>query len=662
MSSAPSAPDNASQIGLRQFPSHVLRNLASVFEQTAPTARASTLTWTVLLAILVVGAGIRLWGLGNVGLHGDEETMAMPTMHIVRDGEPLLPSGMYYPRAVAQLYLMAGSVQVFGESEWAFRLPSVLCGVLLILLAYGVGKRFLRPAWNLAFTAAVALLPEFIVDAQTARMYSFLIASVAGYMMLLFAWERTDRVVYLAAAVAVLMVGMQFHTLAVFAAFMALYPGLVRGELHKVLLGGVAFAAIVAGFVSVDHWIGSHYPDAGDVQGDDGGAGGPQAGEAIPQLGLILLALAATAAAALSTFVVSRVAPRIPAIAAGVLIALGLLAQFVYWYHAGVLLIVAGIVVALRYGAIGTTRFIALASICIVIAAVQLYLLKAGGVDSVRQMLGAMTGRPSVWPLLTVADYSIGAALVLASGVIVAVWRLAKGHQIPDFLLFMVLAVWVPLLLIGVFKWSVPLRYTAVQALPLLLTAFATAQWLLSLSRPRRDDAASASRFGAVAAGAVCILVVNPVAVARAVNSGYESHPDHQGAAAFIRSLPYSERDIVIAEDVLQQTYYLGHVDYWLQDRDVAGMFVRNVEGQLADFYTNTRLIGTAEELQQLIDRPDRGAIYVIGSGENQEDGRRRARGPGLAEMLESPRFRVAWRGRDGLTTVLMMPAPTAGK
>jgi hypothetical protein len=659
MSSVRPASDNASQIGLRQFPSHLLRNVASLFEQTAISSRATALTWAALVAILIVGAGVRLWGLDNVGLHGDEETMAMPTMHIIKDGQPLLPSGMYYPRAVAQLYLMAASVDLFGESEWAFRLPSVICGVLLILLAYGVGRRFLQPAWNLAFTAAVALLPEFIVDAQTARMYSFLIASIAGYMMLLFAWERTDRVVYLAAAVAVLMVGMQFHTLAVFAAFMALYPGIVRGELHKVLLGGVAFAAIVAGFVSVDHWIGSHYPDAGDVQGDDGGAGGPQAGEAIPRLGLILLALAATAAAAVSTFMVSTVAPRIPAIAAGVLIALGLLAQFAYWYHSGIVLIAAGIVVALRYGTIGPTRLIALASICAVIAAIQLYLLNAGGVGSLRQMLGAMTGRPSVWPLITVAQYSLGAALLLAAGVVVAAWRLAKGRQIPDFMLFMVLAVWVPLLLIGVFKWSVPLRYTAVQALPFLLTAFAAAQWLLSLRARQR---ATEGRFAAIVAAAACVLVVNPAAVARTVNSGYESHPDHQGAAAFIQSLPFNDRDIVIAEDVLQQTYYLGHVDYWLQARDVAGMFVRNLDGQLADFYTNTPLIGTAEDLQRLIDQPDRGAIYVIGSGENQEDGRRRARGPGLAEMLESPRFRVVWRGRDGLTTVLMIPAPSREK
>ena len=46
--------------------------------------------------------------------------------------------------------------------------------------------------------------------------------------------------------------------------------------------------------------------------------------------------------------------------------------------------------------------------------------------------------------------------------------------------------------------------------------------------------------------------------------------------------------NIVIAEDVLQQTYYLGHVDYWLVSQHVASSFVTNVNGVLKDFSTVT--------------------------------------------------------------------------
>ena len=63
-----------------------------------------------LAFIVVLGISLRFWGLGNAGLHGDEETMAMPAMQILESGLPVLPSGMLYPRAVSQLYLMASSV------------------------------------------------------------------------------------------------------------------------------------------------------------------------------------------------------------------------------------------------------------------------------------------------------------------------------------------------------------------------------------------------------------------------------------------------------------------------------------------------------------------------------------------------------------------------
>src|SRR5262245_10794891 len=112
----------------------VLSRASSLFAVTSAQPRPS---WEriALLMLVAIGAMIRFWGLGDVGLHGDEETMALPVRHIVEEGTPYFPSGMFYGRAIAQLYLMAGSVLAFGESEWALRLPSVLCGIALIALA-----------------------------------------------------------------------------------------------------------------------------------------------------------------------------------------------------------------------------------------------------------------------------------------------------------------------------------------------------------------------------------------------------------------------------------------------------------------------------------------------------------------------------------------------
>ena len=184
----------------------VLADFAALFAPARPQEKSGRREWLLVLLIVTAGAVLRFWGLGAVGLHGDEETMAMPTQHIVEHGTPILPSGMFYPRAIGQLYLMAASVATFGQNEWALRLPSALCGVLLIVLSYFVGRRFLALRWNLAFVAAVALLPEFIVDAQTARMYVFFVASVAAFLLFLFRWERTERPAYLAGAVLMVLV------------------------------------------------------------------------------------------------------------------------------------------------------------------------------------------------------------------------------------------------------------------------------------------------------------------------------------------------------------------------------------------------------------------------------------------------------------------------
>jgi 4-amino-4-deoxy-L-arabinose transferase-like glycosyltransferase len=198
----------------------ILSGFASVFEITPqPGARRS---WEIfaVVAILLGAAWVRFWGLGGWGLEGDEDTMALPAVHILRYGTSYLPSGMFYARGIAQLYMMAASMMTFGESEWAMRFPSVICGLLVVALAYFYGRRFLAPVWNIAFVASLAFLPASIADSQEARMYIFLSACLTAYTILIFEWERTNRIKMLVAAVAVMIIGLQFHALAVFGAFL----------------------------------------------------------------------------------------------------------------------------------------------------------------------------------------------------------------------------------------------------------------------------------------------------------------------------------------------------------------------------------------------------------------------------------------------------------
>jgi hypothetical protein len=172
---------------------------------------------------------------------------------------------------------------------------------------------------------------------------------------------------------------------------------------------------------------------------------------------------------------------------------------------------------------------------------------------------------------------------------------------------------------------------------------------------------ASGTALGAVAAAVVCLLVIDPARLEAAVDTTYAHYPDHKGAAEFVESQHPARDDIIVAEDALMQTYYLGHVDYWLEDREQAAPFLRKVDGRWVDTYTGAPLIGSGAQLERLVESRGRGAIYVIGSGENQQDGRKLMRGLGIAKMLDSTAFHLVYVGRDGLTDVWKVDPPQQG-
>lgn len=649
----------------------MLQGVASLFEDTGPRTRARRGALLLLAVIVVGGALARFWGLGNVGLHGDEKTMVLPALHLLRYGTPDMPSGFLYPRALAQLYLMAESVRAFGLSEWAWRLPSAVCGVLLIILTWTAGRRFLEPRWNLALTAAVALLPMLIADAQTARMYVFLVTGVTGFMALLFAWERSGRIAYLVAAIIEMAVSLQFHTLSIFAAWLCFLPGLVSGDRRRLGLGAAAFAVIAAEYVALNHWIAAEYPHQIADSIAAAVTNAPRAANA-PPLEPLWPLLAVLPAAALSWFAI-----RARGVLPVVLLAASLVAQVSRLYHVAILLFVAALVLARRGGTsrvrvdrLPAGRLGVYLGVCALLAAAQIGFLWEHRAGTLPQIFGLLLGWPSVRPFIALARFSPAAMLVAACGVGAGLWRLAQRRPVPDHVLLFCLGVWLPLLQIGYLRWDIPPRYAEAQVMPLLIAAFASAQWaarrIASRASERFTLPASQPLWGAVTAGVFLLFVTDPARLEAAVDPTYAHYPDHKGAARFVESLHPKPDDVIVAEDTLMQTYYLGHVDYWLMNKEVAAEFMHRVDGRWLDEYTNTPLIGTGRALQRLVDSRDRGAIYVIGSGENQQDDRQLMRGLGIAQELESPAFHLIYVGSDGRTDVWKVDPPknalTAGR
>jgi len=635
-----------------------LRALSELFRITAPLERDQLAHRVMLLVILGAGTWVRFWGMGNVGLHGDEETMAMAVMSIVHEGAPILPSGMFYPRGMTELYLMAGSVQLFGESEWAFRFPSALCGVLTIYWSWLAGRRFLRPYWNLAFATAVALLPAMIVYSQTARMYIFLLAAVAACMVCVFAWERSGRTAWLLAGVVALVVGIELHALAVTTVLLFLMPGILQGDFRKLLYGCVAAAIVMVSYVLINAWVDSHYPVPPPEYAADLGAPLWDRSRAPQDFALTFEVALWVAGLAIAFFAIhlSRVVPqRLASITVAAFLLVGLLLQIQLYYHIAFLLFVAAVVIARRFGGPRIWRRFRIFALGSGLLALIHFSLLASTPGSLQKVIGALVGQPSIWPYARIVQFSEMAGLLALAAVAWGLWRLMRRGRVPDYVLFGVLAVWIPMFTIGFFVWSMPPRYTVASLLPMMLCAFAFAQkggdWLQAWAEARNISVLKQRPAQLVAIVVTTLLVIDPIEVAATVNSGYESHPDHKGAAEFMKTQNISDADVIIAEDVLQQTYYLGGVDYWLMSRNHARRYVELKNGRIQDFYTGAGVISSAAMLEELL-RTERGKrIYVIGSGENQSDKRKGMRGD-MDPVLHSKQFEVVYQGRDGLTQV----------
>ncbi len=622
-----------------------------------------TADYWLLFLVLAAGVVLRFWGLGNVGLHGDEETMAMPAMAILETGDPYLPSGMYYARALLNIYLMSASAFLFGESEWAFRLPSAIVGSLTGVAAFFMGRRFLSPPFNVAFVATVTLLPSLIVVSQTARMYVFFVTCLIWFAACVFRWERDRRTVSLLLALLVWCLALHFHTLSVFAAPLFLFPGLTRRSWP--MLGQGAAAAVLGGLLYFWYsgWISSKYPEASERP-----APVETASEATPVEALLSVPGGAWVMilGGLMILVLAILLFRMAVKGGGeklvppALVIAGLLAMAALQYHAGGLLLLFGAIFWLRSSALPARWLVPPVLLAVAMAAVQLWALHGTGLYPGRQLVGALLGWPSVWPILRFLSYSPAAGALYVAVLGVAFWHFSKGQALRKHFLFFVMAVWVPLLVMGLFRWDIAPRYAQGQIGYFLLCAFAGLAFLarqLGWWSPGTRPPVGVSIALVIASAAM----INPVVLARVVNPGYDLYPDHQGAARYIQSLELGPEAVLIAEDILQQTYYLGDVDYFLREYDKARKYAVVEEGRAVDQYTGATVIGSGDALREVLEANRGKPVYIIGSAENFEDGRWVRRGWGIGEVLQSELLEVVYTGRDGKTEVWRLVAGPGG-
>jgi hypothetical protein len=105
--------------------------------------------------------------LANYPLHHDEALYGFWARLIASGRDPLLLSA-WVDKPPLAIYVLAGSLKLFGISERALRLPGMIAGTLLVPATYILARRAYGPATGLLAAALVTVCPFAILFAPTA--------------------------------------------------------------------------------------------------------------------------------------------------------------------------------------------------------------------------------------------------------------------------------------------------------------------------------------------------------------------------------------------------------------------------------------------------------------------------------------------------------------
>lgn len=642
--------------------------------------------WIVAIALTLVAALPRFFELGSLGFYGDEETTALASRALAEEGIARMPSGMPYRRALPQTYLNAASVRIFGaDAELAYRVPAAVFGTLTVPLLFLIARPWV--GFGVAFLAALLLsVSEWhIATSREARMYAPFLLFYTAAVFLFWRWavEKTRRT-EVVGAVALLLGAVAFQKLGIMAALLVFVPLGFRGW-SKQPVGLLSIVAVGAGALA---WGFDRIVAAPLTQWGKTNARGTAVTQHLSdhmdsttaQLGATLLNDPLLAAgiviggvfgfAITRRAIVDDVAPGAwiramaryaLAVTAGAFTATGHLQGAVFVWFLFLLLYPYGLVALIR---VGRWLWVALAGLALVSVGVTTAAL--GLRTGVKQLL--MFPFPySGWLLMMLSGVF---ALFALTVVYAAVRPLGERERLWRALAFAVL---LPVLGAGILSSWGGMRYL-IETYPFMLLAAATGL-LAALEWFGRRTRAWSPR-AAIAIGSIIVLsgVLGGHGIPQALRTARIQHgdavnklvfdvpvyPDHQGPGRFVAER-LQANDLVVAEDVIEQIWYAGRVDYGLRDPEFFRPFhYRATDGRIRDIYANSEVAGAAE-IERLRNERSR-RIWVITSGETAHV-RARELSAEQAGWMENIARTVtpAFVGRDGLSRVYCLNcAPVA--
>jgi hypothetical protein len=142
-------------------------------EQERP-ARLANLAVMPLLALIAVAAYLRWQYIAHVQPYPDEFVTLLAVQAILKQGLPVLPSGLFYDHGLLFSYAGAAASALAGFSRETVRAISLGFGIVTVWLMWHFGRRWLSSPAGMIAATIVAVAPSALQWGGRARMYTLL--------------------------------------------------------------------------------------------------------------------------------------------------------------------------------------------------------------------------------------------------------------------------------------------------------------------------------------------------------------------------------------------------------------------------------------------------------------------------------------------------------
>ena len=126
----------------------------------------------------------------------DEGLYARRAKLISDSGDWLSPFASPHHKTVGSYWAIAISLKIFGISDWASRLPSIVAGYIATLLFYFTSLRYFKPLNSLVASLALIAMPIYFQSLRTAGPDMILIALIMAQVYFLTSAKDASRRVF----------------------------------------------------------------------------------------------------------------------------------------------------------------------------------------------------------------------------------------------------------------------------------------------------------------------------------------------------------------------------------------------------------------------------------------------------------------------------------